>query len=71
MSTGSLRASGIAQDTPEATYCPDCDKWVETALFVEHREVEHPPSPRAVQGAGAIASQEAVGSPGGGSTEEA
>lgn len=66
MSAGSLRASGIAQDTPEATYCPDCGKWIESERFVEHRELAHPPSHRTVAGAGAIASQEAVGSPGGG-----
>lgn len=57
-----IHVSGIAQ-CPDATYCPDCDRWVETALFVEHRELVHPPTHRALQVSG-IASRETVGTPG-------
>jgi uncharacterized C2H2 Zn-finger protein len=47
--------------------CPDCQRVFRTRSgFVSHRKARHPPRTLRVQGAGAIASQERVGSPGGG-----
>lgn len=46
------------------TWCPECGKAIPSDLFVAHREMEHPPAPKAVSGAGAITSQESVGRPG-------
>jgi len=65
MSEAVWAASGIEQQPPDVVYCPDCDRWIEAALFVEHRELAHPPSARVVHGAGGIASREQVGTPGG------
>lgn len=45
--------------TDAMTYCPDCDQWVPTAKFVEHREQQHPPAPRVLIPQGII-TQEAV-----------
>lgn len=55
------------EDFVDATWCPDCQRPIpgERDAFVEHREREHPPTPRTIAGAGAITSQEQVGTPGG------
>lgn len=46
--------------TDEAmTYCPDCDRHVPAAKFVEHREQQHPPAPIILIASG-IKSEEAV-----------
>lgn len=62
-----VRVSGIEQPV-EGTWCPDCERVIpgDREAFVQHRETEHPPAVRAISGVGAITSQEAVGTPGGG-----
>lgn len=45
------------------TECPDCGQTIYgTRLdFIRHRELEHPPAPLAVSGAGAIRSETRFG----------